>query len=116
MISILTLDGERLARWGDGPINRSCNGIWVDSHHDQASSILIRRSHRSGIWVVAASVVRAKLPPFRPISNRRLVRPRRRVAVTRGFQRREEKKSYDPRHLRRGDHGRQCGDRWIPPP
>jgi hypothetical protein len=34
MISILTLDGERLARWGDGPINRSCHGIWVDSHHD----------------------------------------------------------------------------------
>ena len=34
MISILTLDGERLARWGDGPINRSCHGIWVDSHSD----------------------------------------------------------------------------------
>ena len=30
MISILTLDGERLARWGDGPVNRSCHGIWVD--------------------------------------------------------------------------------------
>ena len=29
MISILTLDGERLARWGDGPIHRSCHGIWV---------------------------------------------------------------------------------------
>ena len=34
MISILTLDGERLARWGDGPVNRSCHGIWVDSHDD----------------------------------------------------------------------------------
>jgi DNA-binding beta-propeller fold protein YncE len=34
MISILTLDGERLARWGDGPVNRSCHGIWVDSHSD----------------------------------------------------------------------------------
>src|SRR2546427_12905828 len=34
MISILTLDGERLARWGDGPVNRSCHGIWVDSHGD----------------------------------------------------------------------------------
>ena len=33
MISILTLDGERLARWGD-MIHRSCHGIWVDSHHD----------------------------------------------------------------------------------
>jgi DNA-binding beta-propeller fold protein YncE len=33
-ISILTLDGERLARWGDGPVNRSCHGIWVDSHSD----------------------------------------------------------------------------------
>ena len=30
MISILTLDGERLARWGD-PIHRSCHGIWCDS-------------------------------------------------------------------------------------
>ena len=29
MISILTFDGERLARWGDGPVNRSCHGIWV---------------------------------------------------------------------------------------
>ena len=33
-ISILTLDGERLARWGDGPVHRSCHGIWVDSHRD----------------------------------------------------------------------------------
>ena len=33
-ISILTLDGERLARWGDGPVHRSCHGIWVDSHSD----------------------------------------------------------------------------------
>jgi DNA-binding beta-propeller fold protein YncE len=33
MISILTLDGERLARWGD-PIHRSCHGIWGDSHGD----------------------------------------------------------------------------------
>ena len=30
MISVLTLDGERLARWGDGPVNRSCHGIWCD--------------------------------------------------------------------------------------
>jgi DNA-binding beta-propeller fold protein YncE len=34
MVSILNLDGERLATWGDGPIMRSCHGIWVDSHHD----------------------------------------------------------------------------------
>jgi DNA-binding beta-propeller fold protein YncE len=34
MISILTLDGERLARWGDGPVNRSCHGIWCDSRRD----------------------------------------------------------------------------------
>ena len=33
MISILTLDGERLARWGD-PIHRSCHGIWGDSQGD----------------------------------------------------------------------------------
>ena len=33
-ISILTLDGERLARWGDGPVHRSSHGIWVDSHSD----------------------------------------------------------------------------------
>jgi DNA-binding beta-propeller fold protein YncE len=33
MISILTLDGERLARWG-GPVHRSCHGIWVDSRGD----------------------------------------------------------------------------------
>jgi DNA-binding beta-propeller fold protein YncE len=33
-ISILTLDGERVARWGDGPVNRSCHGIWVDSRSD----------------------------------------------------------------------------------
>jgi hypothetical protein len=30
----LTLDGERLARWGDGPGMRSTHGIWVDSHGD----------------------------------------------------------------------------------
>ena len=34
MVSILTLDGERLARWGDGPVHRSCHGIWADSHCD----------------------------------------------------------------------------------
>jgi DNA-binding beta-propeller fold protein YncE len=33
MVSILTLDGERLARWG-GPIYRSCHGIWVTRHGD----------------------------------------------------------------------------------
>ena len=33
MVSVLTLDGERLARWGD-PINRSCHGIWCDSRQD----------------------------------------------------------------------------------
>jgi len=33
MISILTLDGERLARWGD-PIHRSCHGIWGNSRGD----------------------------------------------------------------------------------
>jgi DNA-binding beta-propeller fold protein YncE len=33
-ISILTLDGELVARWGDGPVNRSCHGIWVDSRSD----------------------------------------------------------------------------------
>ena len=33
MVSILTLDGERLARWG-GAIHRSCHGIWCDSCGD----------------------------------------------------------------------------------
>lgn len=33
MISVLTLDGEVLARWGD-PEFRSCHGIAVDSHGD----------------------------------------------------------------------------------
>jgi DNA-binding beta-propeller fold protein YncE len=33
LISVLTLDGERLAQWGD-PSFRSCHGIWVDSHGD----------------------------------------------------------------------------------
>jgi DNA-binding beta-propeller fold protein YncE len=33
MISILTLEGERLARWGS-PSYRSCHGIWVDSRGD----------------------------------------------------------------------------------
>ena len=32
-ISILNLDGELLARWGD-EIHKSCHGIWVDSHKD----------------------------------------------------------------------------------
>lgn len=33
-VSILTLDGERLARWGDGAPMRSSHGIWVDSQRD----------------------------------------------------------------------------------
>jgi sugar lactone lactonase YvrE len=33
MISILTLEGERIAQWGD-PAYRSCHGLWVDSHRD----------------------------------------------------------------------------------
>jgi DNA-binding beta-propeller fold protein YncE len=33
MVSILNLDGERLATWG-GEIHRSCHGIWVDSRGD----------------------------------------------------------------------------------
>jgi DNA-binding beta-propeller fold protein YncE len=33
MISILTLDGEPLARWG-APIHRSIHGIWCDSRKD----------------------------------------------------------------------------------
>ena len=32
-ISLLTLDGERLARWG-AEIHRSTHGIWADSHGD----------------------------------------------------------------------------------
>ncbi len=31
--SIVTLDGELLARWGD-PVHRSTHGVWVDSHKD----------------------------------------------------------------------------------
>ena len=33
LISVLTLDGERLAQWGD-PSFRSCHGIWGDSRGD----------------------------------------------------------------------------------
>ena len=33
LISILTLEGERLAQWGS-MTHRSCHGIWVDSHKD----------------------------------------------------------------------------------
>ena len=33
MVSILTLEGERLTRWGD-PMYRSCHGIWGDSNRD----------------------------------------------------------------------------------
>ncbi len=33
MVSVLTLEGERLAQWGD-PSFRSCHGIWGDSHGD----------------------------------------------------------------------------------
>jgi len=33
MVSVLTLDGERLARWGE-PGFRSCHGIWGDSQGD----------------------------------------------------------------------------------
>lgn len=33
LVSVLTLDGERLAQWGD-PSFRSCHGIWGDSHGD----------------------------------------------------------------------------------
>ena len=33
MVSILTLEGERLTQWGD-PMYRSCHGIWGDSHRD----------------------------------------------------------------------------------
>ena len=31
--SIVTLDGQLLARWG-GPVHRSTHGVWVDSHKD----------------------------------------------------------------------------------
>jgi DNA-binding beta-propeller fold protein YncE len=33
MVSILTLEGERLTQWGD-PMYRSCHGIWGDSNRD----------------------------------------------------------------------------------
>jgi len=33
MLSVLTLDGERLAQWGD-PAFRSCHGVWGDSRGD----------------------------------------------------------------------------------
>ena len=36
MFSILTLDGERLARWG-APIHRSIHGIWGDSERASMS-------------------------------------------------------------------------------
>jgi DNA-binding beta-propeller fold protein YncE len=33
LVSVLTLEGERLAQWGDSAF-RSCHGIWGDSHGD----------------------------------------------------------------------------------
>ena len=33
LVSILNLDGDRLAQWGE-ELHRSCHGIWVDSHKD----------------------------------------------------------------------------------
>ena len=33
LISILTLEGQRLAQWGS-EIHRACHGIWLDSHRD----------------------------------------------------------------------------------
>jgi DNA-binding beta-propeller fold protein YncE len=33
MVSVLTLEGERLAQWGD-PAYKSCHGIWADSRGD----------------------------------------------------------------------------------
>ena len=33
LLSVLTLEGERLAQWGD-PSFRSCHGIWGDSRGD----------------------------------------------------------------------------------
>ena len=33
MFSIVTLDGERLARWG-APIHRSIHGVWGDSERN----------------------------------------------------------------------------------
>ncbi|MGQ4808473.1 hypothetical protein NKDENANG_01856 [Candidatus Entotheonellaceae bacterium PAL068K] len=33
MMSVLTLEGERLTQWGD-PMYRSCHGVWGDSHGD----------------------------------------------------------------------------------
>lgn len=33
LVSVLTLEGERLAQWGD-PSFRSCHGIWGDSDGD----------------------------------------------------------------------------------
>jgi DNA-binding beta-propeller fold protein YncE len=34
MVSVLNLQGERLAQWGSLELNRSCHGIWVDSNKD----------------------------------------------------------------------------------
>ena len=33
LFSILTLEGERMVRWGS-EVNKSCHGVWVDSHRD----------------------------------------------------------------------------------
>jgi hypothetical protein len=33
LVSVMTLEGERLAQWGSTE-NRSCHGIWVDSLKD----------------------------------------------------------------------------------
>jgi DNA-binding beta-propeller fold protein YncE len=33
LVSVLTLEGERLAQWGD-PMYKSCHGVWCDSRGD----------------------------------------------------------------------------------
>ena len=33
LVSIMDLDGKRLAQWGS-MTHRSCHGVWVDSHKD----------------------------------------------------------------------------------
>ena len=59
LVSVLTLDGERLARWGD-PSFRSCHGIWGDSHGD----IYVVRPGALG----TAPPDRQIRPPVRPLT------------------------------------------------
>jgi DNA-binding beta-propeller fold protein YncE len=63
MVSIVTLDGERLARWG-APIHKSVHGIWCDS---RKYSYVVQPEDwgATGVWFSTRGVSRAGFPSRR---------------------------------------------------